>query len=90
MAYGNYLASVDWGEVTELRGGHRASLIPMEITCVSHLLAGGVREQPLVRCLFEMLDRGESLSPIFWHPLRVPVVHSPQAVSILRKPYSMP
>ena len=40
----------------------------MEITCVSHLLAGGVREQPLVRCLFEMLDRGESLSPIFLAP----------------------
>ena len=57
----------------------------MEITCVSHLLAGGVRERPLGRCLFEILDRGESLSPIFWHPLRVPVVHSPQAVSILRK-----
>ena len=39
--------------------------------------------QPLRGCLAEVLDGGEALCPLFWHPLRVPVVHTPDAVRVL-------
>jgi hypothetical protein len=89
MAYGNYLASVDWAEVEGLRLGIKTTIVPHGIASVSHILPGAVNnltasgKQPVASCLAEILDRGEVLLPSLWHPLRVPVVHSPQAVRAL-------
>jgi hypothetical protein len=83
MAYANYLASVEWREIEGLRGGERATISPRSSAGVSHLLADAVKEQPLSGCLADIIDNGEVLSPLLWHPLRAPLVHSPSAVSIL-------
>jgi hypothetical protein len=83
MAYANYLASVEWTEIASLRKGLRTTIDPQSVVSVSHLLAGAVKEQPLRRCLAEVIDRGEVLSPLLWHPLRVPLVHSPDAAALL-------
>jgi hypothetical protein len=85
MAYANYLASVEWTEVESLRKGLKATLAAETIVSVSHLLPGAVKQQPLGGCFATIIDGGEILSPSFWHPLRVPVVHSPQAISGLTK-----
>lgn len=83
MAYRNYLASVEWSDIVALRDGRRSTLTPHYIAAVSHLLAYAVAEQPLGTCLARMIDKGEVLSPSFWHPVRVPVAHSPEAISLL-------
>jgi len=81
MAYANYFASVEWGEVTNLRSGLRVTVAPHSITAVSHLLARGIKD--LGGCLEAILDKGEVLSPVLWHPLRVPMVHAPSAACSL-------
>ena len=83
MAYANYLASIEWVEIASLRNGLRTTIAPQTVAAVSHLLAGAVKEQPLGGCLAEVIDRGEALSPSLWHPLRVPLVHSPDAAILL-------
>jgi hypothetical protein len=83
MAYANYLASVDWKEIAGLRSGLKATIAPTTVVTISHLYARAVKLQPLGGCLAEVLDGGEGLLPSFWHPLRVPVVHTPDAVRVL-------
>lgn len=83
MAYRNYLASVEWSDIVALREERRSTLTPHYIAAVSHLLAYAVAEQPLGTCLARIIDKGEVLSPSFWHPVRVPVAHSPEAISLL-------
>src|ERR1700722_14472224 len=83
MAYANYLASVEWTEIASLREGLRTTIAPHSVAAVSNFLAGAVRERPLGGCLEEIIDRGEVLSPLLWHPLRVPLVHSPDATVLL-------
>ncbi len=83
MAYANYLASVEWAEVISVRKGLRNSVVPHSVTVVSHLYAYAVQVPPVAQCLTQILDRGEVLSESYWHPLRVPVVHSPEAVRAL-------
>jgi hypothetical protein len=83
VAYANYLASVEWTEIASLRKGLRTTIAPQTVAAVSHLLAGAGKEQPLGGCLAEVIDRGEVLSPLLWHPLRVPLVHSPDAAALL-------
>jgi hypothetical protein len=83
MAYANYLGSVEWSEIESLRSGEKVTMAAHTTAVVSHLLAGAVKEQRLRECLADIIDKGEVLSPSLWHPLRVPVVHSPSAVSAL-------
>jgi hypothetical protein len=83
MAYANYLASANWDEIASLRSGFRATIAPTEVITISHLYARAVQVQPLGGRLEEVLDGGEVLSPSFWHPLRVPVVHTPNGVRAL-------
>lgn len=83
MAYANYLASVNWEGIESLRSGHRATIVPMTVVTISHLYAHAVQLQPLGCSLAEVLDGGEVLLPSLWHPLRVPVVHTPHAVRTL-------
>jgi hypothetical protein len=83
MAYANYLASVEWTEIANLRGGLNATIAPQRVAVVSHLLAGAVKEEPLSGCLAEVIDGGEVLSPSLWHPLRVPLVHPPATAALL-------
>ena len=83
MAYLNYVASVDWSEVEHLRAGARKTLQASRVASVSHLLAYGVKDQPLGTVLKEILDQGDALASSFWHPVRVPVVHTPDAARIL-------
>ena len=42
-----------------------------------------MKEQPLGGRLAEVIDSGDVLSPSLWHPLRVPLVHSPEAATLL-------
>jgi hypothetical protein len=74
---------VEWVDIVGVRNGSKATIAPRSIAATSHLLAYWVKEQPLGACLGSIIDQGEILSPLFWHPLRVPVVHSPEAVSSL-------
>lgn len=83
MAYLNYLASVDWPEIEELRAGLRGSVTAKSVATVSHVLPGAVKERTLRACLTGIIDKGEVLHPIFWHPLRVPLLHPPEAVCSL-------
>ena len=89
MAYGNYLASVDWAEVEALRNGLKSTIAPHNAIITSHILPGAAKNlkspgaQPVATCLADIFDRGELLSELFWHPLRLPVVHSPQTVRAL-------
>ncbi len=77
MAYGNYIAITNWIDVVNLRSNAQELIHPAKIIFVSHLTAYWVTEQPLNKCLAQILDGGQELSPSFWHPLRVPKVHSP-------------
>ena len=83
MAYANYIAAVEWADIASLRQGSSASIVPHSIAVVSHLYAYAVKRQPVSGCLGKILDKGEVLSASYWHPLRVPVVHSPEAVRAL-------
>jgi hypothetical protein len=56
---------------------------PKKVLVVSHLVCYWTTEQPLRDCVTEIIDRGTELSAIFWHPLRIPMVHSPDEVRIL-------
>jgi hypothetical protein len=83
MAYLNYLASVEYTEMENVRRGAKPTLSPHIVGAVSHLLAYGVKQQPLGKCLNRILDKGEELSPSFWHPLRAPIIHTPGDASQL-------
>jgi hypothetical protein len=83
MAYGNYLAAVEWSEIVNVRSGSGTTITPHNIAFVSHLYAYATKDQRLRPCLGHILDKGEMLSPAFWHPLRVPIVHSPEAANSL-------
>ena len=83
MAYANYIAGVDWEAILRLREGIQRTLQPREVVVVSHLIAYWEKAQPLGSCLTQIIDGGLELSPVFWHPLRVPKVHSPDEVRSL-------
>lgn len=80
MAYGNYIAAVDWKDVVRLRNGMQRTLHPRQVIFISHLTAYYVTEESLRNSLLQIVDGGEELSPAFWHPFRVPTVHTPQNV----------
>lgn len=80
MAYANYIAIVEWAEVSRLREGTSQTLRPLRVIVVSHLTGYWVREQPLRDCLAQILDGGHELTPSFWHPFRPPMVHSADEV----------
>ena len=80
MAYGDFIAAVNWKDVVRLREGIQQTLQPQHVIFVSHLTAYYVTEEPLKRTLIQIVDGGEELSPKFWHPFRVPKVLTPQDV----------
>lgn len=84
MAYGNYIAVVDWLDIIKLREDLQQTVQPLKIGFVSHLASYWVKEKPLGEYLAQILDGGQELSPSFWHPFRVPRVHSPDAVRSLQ------
>jgi len=83
MAYGTIVASVSKDSVTAYRGDGRAGLDSSMSVFVSHLLAYWIQVEPLGSTLGKCIDGGEELAPRLWHPLRVPLVHSPDAVADL-------
>ena len=84
MAYANYIAVVEWDAVLRLRAGGQKTLRPLSVGVVSHLTAHWEKREPLGSCLTQILDGGQELSPIFWHPFRAPRVHSPNEVRTLQ------
>jgi hypothetical protein len=83
LAYGNYIAVVDWTDVVKLRDDARETLHPFKVIVVSHLLALWVTEQPLGGYLAQILDGGQELSPFFRHPFRHPKAHPANEVTSL-------
>jgi hypothetical protein len=53
------------------------------INGVSHLLSYWIEVQPLGQLLNAAIDGGVCLNKDFWHPLRPPMVHDPEAVARL-------
>jgi hypothetical protein len=83
VAYGNYIAAVDWLDVIRLRGGLQQTLKPLKVSFITQLTSLWVKEQPLGGCLAQILNDGEDLSASFWHPFQTPKVHPPkEAVSL--------
>ena len=80
MAYGDYIAAVDWKDVVHLRDGIQQTLQPRHVIFVSHLTAYYVTEESLKNTLIHIVDGGEELSPVYWHPFRAPKVLTPQNV----------
>src|SRR5262249_22223834 len=83
MAYANYLASVEWLQIVGLRRGLKKRITPLAVATASHLLPGVFKQDPLSSYISELMDGGETMEPSFWHPLRVPIVHSPDAAILL-------
>lgn len=79
MAYGNYIAAVNWLDVIKLREGLQQTLKPAKVSIIGQLTSFCVKEQPLCECLAQILNGGENLSPLFWHPFQIPKVHPPEA-----------
>ena len=84
MAYGNYIAAVNWFDIVRLREDSRQKLKPLKVSFVTHLTSYWVQEQPLGECLAQILNGGEDLSSSFWHPFQTPKVHPPKVVCSLQ------
>ena len=84
LAYANYIAAVAWDDVLRLRNGKLPAVRPLSVVVVSQLTAYWEKLQPLGACLVQILDGGQELFPSYWHPFRVPKVHSPHEVGTLR------
>ncbi len=83
MAYLNFLLSVPEEQVDALRKDASILLTPTKLTGVSHLLGYWVKVKPLEKLLGEVLDGGEIVNAVLWHPLRAPMFHRPEAVKDL-------
>lgn len=83
MAYGTIVASVSEESVSAYRADARTVLDTSMSVFVSHLLAYWIQVEPFGSTLGKCIDGGEELAPRLWHPLRVPLVHSPDAVADL-------
>ncbi len=75
MAYLTYLASVPEDRLAAYREDGKSSLKSTLTREVSHLIAYWVEPQPFRRLLGEAIDGGQILSPLLWHPFRVPLFH---------------
>lgn len=80
MAYFTILASVSPDDVQLLRRDASHLLSPSHFEPVSHYLAYSVVRQPLGSLLGKVLDGGEPINSDLWHPLRAPIVHTPDTV----------
>ncbi len=94
MAYLNLLASVPEVDLERFRGNRESAggtensepagrtenreewLRPSLVVGVSHLVASWISIQPLGQAL----DGGNRVHPELWHPLRVPLFHTPNEV----------